>query len=297
ADLARWTRRLFYPRPQRHDARRAAQCAGLYTMLRPLQRHFRRELCLLHDFTPVLLPDYHVAETRVHFGALFTQGAALCDKLVANSHSTKSDAAWLCRTAPEKVVVCYPGPTVCVHRHASPRPVERRVDVVLVVSTLEPRKNGRFLFHWFLNTSVLDAKTELWWVGPRGWLIDPVASRRMRAGRSRKIRFLGFVPDRQLCELYRQAAFTIYPSLYEGFGFPVLDSLRHGTPVLCSFNSSLEEFGGEGVFYFDACDPASLDAAAKELLAAQPLVVGRDDLDERFSWSALARTVLDLARN
>ncbi len=292
-DLVQWTRRLFHRRPRRHDERLAGRCAMLYTMLRPAQRHFRRELCLLHDFTPVLMPHYHVAETCEHFGRLFTQSASLCDRLVANSHSTKADADWLCRAAPEKVVVCYPGPTLCVREHAAPERVTRRSDVVLVVSTLEPRKNGPFLFHWFMNTSVLDERTELWWVGPRGWLVNH-NSGRMRETHGRKIRFLGFVPDRDLCQLYRQAAFTIYPSLYEGFGFPVLDSLRHGTPVLCSLNSSLQEFAGPGVFYFDPCDPASLDEACRELLASGPMVVDRPELDERFSWEAMARKVLSM---
>lgn len=294
ADLAWWARRLFYRRPYRHDARLAGRCAVLYTMLRPPQRHFRRELCLLHDFTPVLMPSYHVAETCEHFGRMFTHTAALCDKLVANSYSTKADADWLCRVAPENIEVCYPGPTLCVHQHASAKPVTRRDDVVLIVSTLEPRKNGPFLFDWFLSTPVLDEKTELWWVGPRGWLMNHNSSRRMRQPRCRKIRFLGFVPDRELCQLYRQASFTIYPSLYEGFGFPVLDSLRHGTPVLCSFNSSLQEFAGPGVFYFDPCDPASLDQACRQMLASGPMVVDRPDLDARFSWEAMARKVLSL---
>lgn len=293
-DLARWARRLFYRRPWRHDARLAERCGVLYTMLRPPQRHFRRELCFLHDFTPALMPNYHVAETREHFGMLFTQNAALCDKLVADSHSTKADAKWLCQVAPENVVVGYPGPTLCVRHHASPAPVTRRDNIALVVSTLEPRKNGRFLFDWFLNTSVLDERSELWWVGARGWLMNHRSGRRSREARRRKIRFLGFVPDRELCQLYRQASFTIYPSLYEGFGFPVLDSLRHGTPVLCSFNSSLQEFAGHGVFYFDACDPASLDGACRELLASGPMVVARPDLDDRFSWEGLARKVLSL---
>jgi glycosyltransferase involved in cell wall biosynthesis len=74
----------------------------------------------------------------------------------------------------------------------------------------------------------------------------------------------------------------------------VLDSLRHGTPVLCSFNSSLQEFAGPGVFYFDPCDPESLDNACRELLASGPMVVHRPELDERFSWEAMARKVLSL---
>jgi glycosyltransferase involved in cell wall biosynthesis len=293
-DLARWARRLFHRRPQRHDARLAGRCAVLFTMLRPPQRHFRRELCLLYDFTPVLMPRYHVAETREHFGTLFTETAALCDKLLAISHSTKADAGWLCRTSPENIVVCYPGPTLCVRQHASPEPVTRRDNVVLVVSTLEPRKNGPFLFDWFWNTRVLAAGTELWWVGPRGWLLNGGSSDRPHQSRGRTIRFLGAVPDRELCKLYRRAAFTIYPSLYEGFGLPVLDSLRHGTPVLSSFNSSLQEFAGPGVFYFDPCDPASLDRACQELQAAAPVEIDCHDLDERYSWETMARKVLSL---
>src|SRR5207237_2754585 len=114
---------------------------GLYTMLRPHERHFRREICLLHDFTPVLMPEYHVAETREHFGKLFADSAALCDKLVANSRSTGADASWLCHASPDNVIVCYPGPTLCVQEHAWPAPVARKGNVILVVSTLEPRKN------------------------------------------------------------------------------------------------------------------------------------------------------------
>src|SRR5207302_1502594 len=167
---------------------------------------------------------------------------------------------------------------------ASPEPVARRDDVVLVVSTLEPRKNGPFLFHWFLNTPVLDEETELWWVGPRGWLLNHNSARRGREGRGRRIRFLGFVPDRQLCQLYRQASFTIYPSLYEGFGFPVLDSLRHGTPVLSAFHSSLAEFAGPGVYYFDPCDLWSLDQACSELHRGRTSGFIRQDLEGNFSW-------------
>jgi len=99
------------------------------------------------------------------------------------------------------------------------------------------------------------------------------------------------IPDRSLCRLYREAAFTISPSLYEGFGFPVLDSLLHETPVVSAFNSSLQEFAGPGVFYFDPCDPASLDRACDEFLAAEPSPVERADLRARFSWEGFAKTV------
>ena len=191
-------------------------------------------------------------------------------------------------------MVGYPGPSLCVAGHASQRPVTRSRRFILVVSALEPRKNGRFLIDWFLHTGALESEIELWWVGPNGWKCN--LSRRFQ-GRSkgRTIRFLGFVSDEKLCELYRQAACAVYPSLYEGFGFPVLDALRHGTPVVSSFNSSLEEFAGPGVFYFDACDPATLDDACRQALAERGGPIWRAELEERFSWDRLAEKVVALS--
>ena len=89
-----------------------------------------------------------------------------------------------------------------------------------------------------------------------------------------------------------QAAFTIYPSLYEGFGFPVLDSLVHGTPVLCSFNSSLQEFADSGVLFFDPLDPDSLDTAYRDLRDGPPMTLDDEAIRERFSWDAMARAVV-----
>jgi glycosyltransferase involved in cell wall biosynthesis len=293
-DLESWARQLFR-RPLRPlDEPLLARCAVLYTMLRPPVRRFRRELCLLYDFTPVLLPGVHVAETRQEFGELFSRHVLLCDQVVAISESTGADACWLTRLPRERVVVGRPGPSLCVTRHASPRRLTRKKNLILVVSTLEPRKNAVFLLRWFLTTRVLPPDTELWWVGPHGWLFMVNAKSFGANPRTELVQFLGTVSDSELCELYRQASFTIYPSLYEGFGFPVLDSLRHGTPVLCSFNSSLAEFAGPGVFYFDAGDPTSLDSACRDLLASGAADVARTDLDDPPNWDRLARTIVSL---
>jgi glycosyltransferase involved in cell wall biosynthesis len=141
---------------------------------------------------------------------------------------------------------------------------------------------------------VLSRDAELWWVGPSGWLFQPNGSGQDTSAAGRKVYHLGWVTDRRLCQLYRQAAFTIYPSLYEGFGLPVLEALLHGTPVLSSLNSSLQEFAGPGVSYFDACDPVSLDDACRELRGSLPHRLERQDLRERCSWDNLARTVVAL---
>src|SRR5205807_868553 len=101
----------------RHDGRRAAGCAGVFTLLRPPERHFRRELSILYDFTPLILPWTHVPDTCEHFGIFFSKSSGLCDKAVAISQSTKADADWLCAIPNEDVVVGYPGPSLCVKAH------------------------------------------------------------------------------------------------------------------------------------------------------------------------------------
>src|SRR5262245_3672320 len=199
-DLARWTRRLLRRPQRRHDSDQAGRAPAVYTALRPAERHFRRELGVLYDFTTLLLPAVHAELTQRHFGSFFGKTAALCDGLVAISHSTKHDAASLCALPNERVVVGYPGPSLCVHRHAHPRPVPRRDDVILVVSTLEPRKNGPFLLDWFCKTDALPPGMQLWWVGPKGWwasrawLKDVARKRRGKDGR--RVRLLGVVSDR-----------------------------------------------------------------------------------------------------
>ena len=103
----------------------------------------------------------------------------------------------------------------------------------------------------------------------------------------RRVRLLGNVSDARLCELYQTASWSIYPSLYEGFGFPILDSLRHGTPVLSSCTSSMGEFDHPGVFFFDPQDPATVDSAWRRLEAARPVTIpqaGLDDATTGTSW-------------
>ena len=292
-DVFRWARKVIHGPRKAHDIELARRSAAVYTMLRPRERHFRRETAILYDFTPLVLPWAHVEETKVQFGRLFCESALACDHMIAISQATKQDAAWMCTASNDRVIVGYPGPSLCVHRHCSQESVARRKDVLLVVSALEPRKNGMFLLDWFLNTSALSRECELWWVGPQGWLFHKLLNKRRRQ-QGRKVHFLGMVSDHSLCKLYRQATMSVYPSLYEGFGFPVLDSLRHGTPVLCGFNSSLQEFVGPGVYYFDSCDPLSLDQACSELMAGRQRTLERRDLDSVFSWDLLAQKIVRL---
>lgn len=291
-DVEGWIRTLLRRPKHRWEAGQARDGVALFTQLRPATRQFRREVGIFYDFTPVLLPWAHVEGTRGLFGTLFAETCRQFDRVIAISRSTQADARWLSPLDAAQVVHCYPGPSLCITEHADPGPAVRSANLILVVATQEPRKNGAFLLDWFYRTRALGPEAELCWVGPAGWAKTPAAAQKA----TRKVHFLRGVDDRVLCRLYRQAAFTIYPSLYEGFGFPVLDALRHGVPVVCSFNSSLQEFAGPGVYFFDPCDAASLDSACLNLLRGPPCPVDLKPLDARYCWDSLACTILELSR-
>ncbi|WZO99728.1 glycosyltransferase family 1 protein [Isosphaeraceae bacterium EP7] len=295
-DLNDWTR-IVREAPRRPLATPPKDSIGLFCAHRPDWKIFDREVSVLHDFAPLIVPDTCTELTRIAFRTYFADALPLSDLVMADSHSTKADAAWLSSVEPERVVTAYPGPSMCVGSHLHKKPIKRSERIGLAVSTLEPRKNTRFLLNWFRETSVLPRDVELWWVGGLGWMLSHDELTQLEQIAGRKVKFLGYVSDAQLCKLYQQAGWTIYPSLYEGFGFPVLDALKHGTSVLTSGNSSLREFTGPGVHFFDPCDPATLDQAWLEFKAAGPVEIPQGPLDRTYNWDRCAQVLLDFAAN
>ena len=272
-----------------------AGAIGVWPLLRPIERTFDREVSILHDLTPLILPQTHRESTRAHFQGLCALALNSSDLALAVSHSTAADASWLAEIEPGRIAVAHSGPSLCVGRHVDASPAVRRPDVGLIVSTLEPRKNPEFLFKWFHTSKALPTHAELWWVGPDGWLTskEKLEQFERQPGSDRRVRFLGVVSDAELCKLYRTVGWSIYPSLYEGFGFPVLDSLRHGTPVFTSYNSSLREFDSPGLYFFDPCDQETVDDAWRTFEAEAPVHVPREPLERQYSWDNVARVLLE----
>jgi glycosyltransferase involved in cell wall biosynthesis len=293
-DLQEWGRSIWRS-PRRALGAVPPESLCIYPCLRPEERRFPFEVSVLHDFTPLIVPGTHSEHTRGMFQGFFAKTLLSSDAAISVSHSTKADAAWLCDFPQERIAVAHSGPSLCVERHCHAAPVARRKDVGLVVSTIEPRKNAFFLLEWFKNTQSLPANLELWWVGPMGWLTSKAQLKPYeRLAGGRKVRFLGVVSDAKLCELYQTAGFSVYPSLYEGFGFPVLDALRHGAPVFCGYHSSLREFADPALHFFDPCDAATLDDAWRAAAESPQSPRPREAFDAHYNWTAVARRVLDL---
>jgi glycosyltransferase involved in cell wall biosynthesis len=170
---------------------------------------------------------------------------------------------------------------------------------VLAVGTLEPRKNlPRLVAAYQLLDDELQRRHPLVVVGDIGWDVGETIAK-LRSLGDRAV-LLGHVSDDALSELYRRCAVFCYPSLYEGFGLPVLEAMAAEAAVVTSDVSSLPEVGGDAVEYADPRDPASIALAITRLLSspARRATLGAAARERAalFDWDATAETVLEVLR-
>lgn len=250
----------------------------------------------IHDMTCWLMPELHPqANLRAERG--FSEVLRRADRLIAVSESTRTDAVRVLGIAPEKIAVIHSGIAESFFRveDAAISDVRARYRLtrpfVLSVGTIEPRKNvDGLLDAWQDLAPSLRDEFELVLAGPQGW----AAPRTM--ARLSAVRYLGYVPEPDLAPLTAAASVFAYPSLYEGFGFPVVQAMAAGVPVVTSNVSSLPEVAGDAALLVDPRSHAELRDALARLLLSPAL---RADLAAkgksragRFRWDACAAASL-----
>jgi glycosyltransferase involved in cell wall biosynthesis len=223
-------------------------------------------------------------------------------RLICNSRSTEADLVRLFPRAAGRTAVVPFAADRCFHeppareRLAS---IARRHGVqpgrfVMATGTLEPRKNlPRLIRAHAALPAELREQNPLLIAGPGGWEEQEILSA-LAGGDG--VRLAGYVPDEDLAALYAGCAVFCYPSLYEGFGLPVLEAMAAGAAVVTSKVSSLPEVGGDAVVYVDPTEEAAIGAALDRLLASP---AERAELGERarrraaeFSWERTTQAVL-----
>lgn len=167
---------------------------------------------------------------------------------------------------------------------------------ILSVGTLQPRKNFSRLIEAF--SSLPDSKIHLVIAGKKGWLYEEILASPEKYGVKERVHFLEYISDNKLQFLYKGAICFVLPSLYEGFGLPVLEAMSYGLPVVVSNSSSLPEIAGNAGIYVD---PLSTESIAQGLQTA--LSESADERKKRmklgdlrvkeFSWDKAAKTVME----
>lgn len=256
----------------------------------------------VHDLIFRHLPEHHKPLNRWYLNATLPLYCRRATQLIAVSEQTKRDLVTLYRVPPEKITVIYEAAAP----HFAPQPpatvaaVRARYGLperyVLFVGTLEPRKNLSRLLAAFERLHAEQLTEALVVVGKKGWLYDDFFAALERSPARQAVLFPGFVPDADLPAFYSGAQALAFPSLYEGFGLPLLEAFGCGTPVVCSDVSSLPEIAGDAALLVDPTDEAALTEALRRLLTDADL---RADLRERglrraaeFSWARAAQATL-----
>jgi glycosyltransferase involved in cell wall biosynthesis len=241
----------------------------------------------VHDLVPIRHRELvHPHTYRLHTSKL-KNAAASCDVIFANSEFTAGEIVDLLRVPRERIHVAHPG-IADVFRRDGIR-TDLGAPYVLTVATLEPRKNLERLVHAFRRLRKTRPELLLVVAGARPPKGTPDSGPLSGDG----VRLVGFVPDDELAALYRGASVFAYPSLFEGFGMPIVEALASGTPVVSSAHASLDEASGNVALRADATDPDALADVIERVLAGAGA-----DADAgmahaaQFTWSACGEAVL-----
>lgn len=256
---------------------------------------------VVHDLIP-FKPGMH-PERRAELieKATIRPGLRRARALICVSAATRDDLVELFPRAAPKTRVVHWAVSERLRRRRSEEELREvrdrhRVDgpFVLCAGTLEPRKNlVRLIDAYGGLPDELRAQYRLVLVGPKGWEADEIHSRIA----SSDVTLLGYVDDEDLGALYQSCTAFCYPSLYEGFGLPVLEAMTSGAPVLASRIASLTEVAGEAARYVDPLDVNDIRAGLKELVGSEEersrLAALGHGRAAAFSWERTAQQMLE----
>jgi glycosyltransferase involved in cell wall biosynthesis len=262
----------------------------------------------LHDLTHVHFPETQPADRLLEIERHAGRSVARAQRILVDSAFIGDEVRRHYGVPAERVVVA---PLGCAARF-HPRSAEQLAAplhalglqpdrYLLCVGTLEPRKNLQLALRAYERLpAALREKYPLVIVGMSGWCPEQLAAPLQRALASGQVRLLGYQSDTQLAELLAGARLLLFPSLYEGFGLPVLEAMASGTPVILSRCSALPEVAGDAGTYIDAQDERGCAEAIQQLIDDQSEWQRRRELGlqraEAFSWQRCAAITASVYR-
>jgi len=251
----------------------------------------RRRVVTVHDLTYKRFPELLQKETLDNLEAHMTRELARADAVICVSESTRRDLLAFYDIDPSRAVAIHSGLGIS----AAAAPMDGLPSrYLLFVSTIEPRKNLSVLLDAFAQLRASGYDGSLVVVGKIGWKSKEIAPRLREPG----IVHLDYVDAARLATIYQRAEAFVFPSIYEGFGFPLLEAMSFGVPAIAARSSSLPEVGGDAALYFDDVDGlrsqlkrVTSDAALREELVAR----GQAQV-AKFRWDVCASQTLDVLR-
>lgn len=255
------------------------------------------QVVIIHDLTNFIYPEHAGLKISEQYQKKTRLACQSSRKIIAVSESTKRDLIKILNIKPDKITVVYPGQTEFPAGGKLPLNLKSKT-FILFVGTIEPRKNLKgLLMAYRLLPMALQKKYPLVIVGAKGWNISKdLEDLKDIEG----VKWLGPVYGANLGALYKNAYIFAYPSLYEGFGLPVIETMQFGVPVVTSNVSSLPEAAGDGALLIDPQNPKAIYRALQRVLEDkelyQTLSQKAKEQAKKFSWSKAARETLEVLK-
>ncbi|MCS7051142.1 MAG: glycosyltransferase family 4 protein, partial [Thermomicrobium sp.] len=258
----------------------------------------RPTVVTVHDLAFLHFPTHYPASKRWYLQLMTGASVRRARMVIAVSEATRRDVVQAYGVTPERVVVVPNGidPHWCrvpdeeLARWRDRNGVPERF--ILFVGTLQPRKNLVTLLEAYARLGP-DFSWPLFVVGAPGWLESPIYRRVEELGLTGRVRFVGYAPPEELRAWYSAATLFVYPSVYEGFGLPVLEAMACGVPVIAADRSALPEVAGEAAVLADPTDPQALATAMRSLAddeaLRRALARAGQERARAFSWERTAR--------
>ncbi len=271
--------------------------AHVLPLIRP-----RRTLVTIHDLGYRYFPEAHPRRQRLYLDWSTRWNARAAGHILADSNATRDALVHEYGMTAATITVAYPGYTsdlVPVRDADALVAMRMRYHLpgpyILFLGRIQPRKNLTRLIEAFARLAPDRPDLTLVLAGPTGWLAEPICARVRELGLETRVLFPGYIAEADKAALISGAQVFAYPSLYEGFGFPVLEAQACGVPLLASNTSSLPEVVGDGGLLVDPLDVTAIAAGLARLLddvllRRTLIALGAANL-RRFSWKATADTV------
>ena len=275
--------------------------------------HPERCVVTIHDLGFYYYPEAHTLSQNLYLRWSTRYNARIATRVIADSVATRNDLLRYYRVPGERIEVVYPGRDEALGPVRDPevlQDVRARHGLsepyLLYVGTLHPRKNLVRLVQAFsaftkamaAGPAKPKAEPQLVLAGQKGWLYEEILNQVRKLDLVDRVVFTGYVPDADLPAVLSGAVAFVFPSLYEGFGLPVLEAMACGTPVICSNVSSLPEVAGEAALQVDPLDVEALAEAIHWVISdaglRATLVERGYEQVQRFSWQRCASQVLQV---
>nr|PZN53866.1 MAG: glycosyltransferase family 1 protein [Chloroflexota bacterium] len=265
-----------------------------------------RTLLTVHDLSFVRVPETASPRLKAYLDVVVPRSVHRADHILADSQATKDDLVALYNTPPGKITVLLSGVDARFRREESPKRIEAvrakydlgQTPYLFSIGTVQPRKNYQRLIVALAALRGEGHDIQLVIAGGKGWLDDPIYEAMRVMAMEPYVRLIGFADDADLPALYSGALCFAFPSLYEGFGLPVLEAMACGTPVMTSNVSSLPEVAGDAALLVDPTDQEAITGALRRLIGdetlRQTLIARGYEQAARFSWTRAARELKNI---